>query len=1102
LRCASISFACYNSRILLFCTYLFESGVFCATNGLCRGLLLFLFAIPVLAQTTQGLISGRLVDSRTGRAVSAATIEYQSQSTGDSGTSKSDPGGFYYLPLLSPGLYSIRADATGYQGQELQELDLPVAARLEVNFRLRPLSDVWESGLYKSVFLPGTQTIVTFYGPDVDTSRSGTFEGQQGKRGTLESAVSAVIDPNQIQQLPLAGRDVYTMLVALPGVTADTGTARGLGVAVNGQRPTSSNYLLDGLENNNYLITGPLTAEAPEAVQEYRISTNNYSAEYGRTSGFVANAVSRAGSNQYHGIGYWYLKNDALNANGFQENLAGEPRLADKENEIGFQAGGPILRNRLFFSASLDHLRSRSTQSPVDFTFPSTAFSQYTTTSSIASKLLSQFPAPTVNNGLLPTGTLTLAPPVAVDRTLAVARIDYSPNAKDRFIGRLSFARLGEPDFIWSPYRDFISPLDQDTTSFAITWQRSITPALTNEAKLGFSTDNLSWNRAHPEIPSLVSFDGTTLPGSPAFYAYKNLSNTWEILDNVIRAHGRHVTTAGGGVLFRSLSGYLTAGRDGEYAFSNIAFFALDRPSLFSAAVARTPASSTIAVPQLPAYDRDYRYNQFFLFAQDSFKVSSRLTLNYGIRYENYGAPTNTGTAKDDLVQLGSGSTIGQRLASATLTFPTSGDQQIYHSDSGNWAPRFGFAYDLTGRARTVLRGGYGIFYDRPFDNLWQNVRSNNFTVPLVTLSGVVNYLTPVPTVLQGLAGKIPASNFPSLTLMDPSLRNGYAQSFFVGVQHQLSGSLSLEVNTLGALDRRLLTTDIINRDFSTTAGRYNNALPDIAWRSSQGSSNYNALAAVVRYRTPKAEVQASYTWSHSIDNQSDPLVGGFLDLNFTRIGASSAGGAQISAFAEQFNSKADRGNSDFDQRHNFFVWSIFDVPAASGSRWVKAVTEGWRISELAAFRSGFPYTVLAPSIGGDIVNQRADLVSMAANPDTAAPGGRQLLNPANFAIPPAGQLGNTGRNAFRGPGLYNIDLSLSRSFPVKYLGESGRLTVRADAFNFLNHANLNNPDALLTSPTFGLAAFGRTERASGFPAVTPLNETARQLQLILRLTF
>jgi hypothetical protein len=1067
---------------------------------------------PLIAhgQTTQGIISGQLVDSRSGTPIAGASVVCRSEATDAAVTARSDDGGFYNLPLLSPGLYAVRAEATGYQAQELQELELAVAARLEVDFRLRPLSDVWESGQYRSVFLPGTQTIVTFYGPDVDTSRSGSFEGQQGKRGTLESAVSDVIDSQQIEQLPLDGRDVYTMLVALPGITADAGTSRGLGDSINGQRPSSSNYLLDGLENNNYLITGPLTAEAPEAVQEYRISTNNYSAEYGRTSGFVANAVSRSGSNQFHGIGYEYLKNAALNANGFQENLAGVPRLADNENEFGFRAGGPILRDRLFFSAALDHLRSRSTEDPVQFTFPSTNFTLYTTPSSIASKLLSEFPAPAVTNGLSPTGTLTLDPPVAVNRTLATSRLDYSPDSRDHFNGRLSFARLGEPDFIWSPYSAFNSPLEEDTTSFALTWQRSLTSSLTNEAKLGYSTDNLYWNRAHPEIPTLISGDGVTLPGSPAFYSYKNLSNTWEVLDNVIRAHGRHVSTFGGGVLFRSTSGYLTAGQDGQYLFSNIVFFALDRPAFFSAAVAQQP---TPAAPTQPSYARDYHYSQFFLFAQDSFKLTSRLTLNYGLRYENYGAPTNVGATKDDLVQLGSGSSFAERLANATLTFPTSGDEQIYHADNGDWGPRFGFGYDLTGRGTTVLRGGYGIFYDRPFDNLWQNVRSNNFQLPIITLTGTVNYLTPVSTMLQSLAASITPSNFPSLTLMDPNLRNGYAQSFFLGVRHQINSNLSLEVNTLGALDRRLITTDTVNREFTTAIGdgRLNDSLPDIAWRSSQGSANYNALTALVRYRTSHALFQAAYTWSHSLDNQSDPLLGDFFDLNFTRLGAGS-GSNLISSFAQQFNSSADRGNSDFDQRQNLVLLSIWDLPAASSSaKWLRGVTRDWHVSELAAFRSGFPYTVLAPSTAypgsGEILNQRADLISTAPAPSKPVPVGQLLLSPSDFSSPGPGELGNTGRNAFRGPGLYNVDVSLARSFPLEYgrlkfMGEAARLTVRVDAFNVLNHANLNNPDALVTSPTFGIATYGRVGAASGFPAVAPFRETARQLQLILRLSF
>src|SRR5438552_2657390 len=386
---------------------------------------LVFFAWAAAGQTTQGLIAGRLVNSQTGAPIGGAQVTYANAATGSSGAATSDASGDFFLPMLSPGFYRVRAVASGFQAREVQELELPVAARLELDFRLRPLSDVWETGQYRSVFLPGTQTIVTFYGPDVDSSRSGSFEATQGRRGALESTISQVITPEQVRDLPLAGRDVYTMLVTQPGVTADSGTARGVGLAINGQRPASSNFMLDGLENNNYLVTGPLTPIAPEAIEEYRVSTNNFSAEYGRTSGFLANAVSRAGGNQFHGIGYFYLKNESLNANGFQENLAGLPRVPVKENQIGFQAGGPILKDKLFFSSAFERLRSRGRQDSTDFRLPTTAFAkllQDGPANRISRKLFEQYPAPPITDGPALTATATISPPVTVDRSLAIER--------------------------------------------------------------------------------------------------------------------------------------------------------------------------------------------------------------------------------------------------------------------------------------------------------------------------------------------------------------------------------------------------------------------------------------------------------------------------------------------------------------------------------------------------------------------------------------------------------------------------------------------------------------------------------------------------------
>jgi hypothetical protein len=1065
-------------------------------------------ACGLLAQTTQGLISGTVVNSVSGQPVPAAKITYTGETLNSTGTLQSDAAGYYFLPLLSPGMYTIRIEASAYQAQELQQLELRVAGRIQIDFKLRPLSDVWEAGQYRSVFLPGSKTIVTFFGPDVDTSRSGSFEGQRGQRGTLDTSVSYVIDPVQIGDLPLLGRDVYTMLVSLPNVNANNGTARGLGISVAGQRPSSSNYLLDGVDNDNYLITGPLNPVSPEAVQEYRISTNNYSAEYGRTAGFVANAVTRAGGNAFHGILYDYIKNDAFNAADFQDNLNGSGRLFDKEQQFGYQVGGPILKNRLFFSSALEQLISHSKQAKTTFILPTTNFipALNIPSSRIAYQLLTKYPGPVIQSQNL-TAPYAVDPPVVLDRLIALERFDYVfRGGADHLMGRLNISRTNEPDFIWSPYPAFISPLNEHTTGVATNWMHTWGPRTTSELKLGYGDDNLWWNRAHPEVPTLQSSDGTYLPGSSAAYDYRNHNRSLQPIYSMVWTRNRHVITAGVGLLFRYNSGYLTLGQAGNYIFPGIVSFAFDQPQYFQAAIDRLSPT-----PTLPDFNRSYSYAQSDFFVQDSFRVTSRLTLNFGLRYERYGSPQNTGAAKDALIALGKGQDFNTRLANATLSVPTgTGSEALYGADNKDFAPRIGFSWDPLGKGSTVLRGGFGIFYDAPFDNLWQSVRANGETVPFyqVTGTGSTNYLAPVASVLPSYANQSTLSNFPGVTLIDPRLRNGYAQSFFLGVQQSIGDNLVIEVTGTGALDRRLLTTDIVNRQFSvgsTYDGRPNDALPDVAWRSSQGKSDYYALSSLVRWQRRTLTLQGAYTWSHSIDNQSDPLVGDFFDLSFTAID-NSTGLQQRSAFAQQFNSNGDRGNSDFDQRQNLFLLGIWQ---SAGQRWW---ARGWQVSYMAAFRTGLPYTVYAastqiPNIGvGTFENPRASVVlpqSIYLQHTTPAPGGVYVLNPAAFAPSSSTtQVGNMGRNALTGPGLYNVDFSLARSFSIPKLREGTVLTVRADAFNILNHANLNNPDNLIGSPTFGLETYGRQGSPSGFPAVSPVNETARQIQLMIRLQF
>jgi hypothetical protein len=324
-------------------------------------------------------------------------------------------------------------------------------------------------------------------------------------------------------------------------------------------------------------------------------------------------------------------------------------------------------------------------------------------------------------------------------------------------------------------------------------------------------------------------------------------------------------------------------------------------------------------------------------------------------------------------------------------------------------------------------------------------------------------------------------------------------------------------VNGQGALGRKLITTDIVNREYSqpltesSPLGRFNAALPDISYRAGQGLSNYHAFSAMTSYRTRRGLLQVAYTWSHSLDNQSDPLVGDFFDLSFIRIGETGNATGQLAAFSRQFDSRADRGNSDFDQRHNVVMHAFWELPAALEGRTAAPLFRGWRTAMIAAFRTGFPYTVFGASRttteNGQILNQRADVLDPRQVYVERLPvaGGLRLLNPIQgegFAQPRPGALGNSGRNAFRGPGLFNIDVSLSRSFAFPWPNESSRFMLRADVFNVLNHANLNNPESSLGGRNFGVAIFGRRGRESGFPALTPLDERPREVQLMLRLEF
>ena len=1078
-------------------------------------------------QTTQGLVSGVVRDS-SGTAVNGAWVSFCRMGTDgvirDRDSVAVDKNGFYVLPRLTPGDYRMRVEVgekpdppekecfqepkkeTKYQAQEKHDLVLGVGARMEVDFDLRLVTEVRDK--VGASYLTPSEMVVRYFGTDARTMKSLPVDTRPASQQSGGTTVSYDIDPRALERLPLTGRDVYALLTLMPGVTADTSTGRGLGLSVNGQRPTASNYMLDGVENNNTLVTGPLSPVAPEAVQEYRISTNNYSAEFGRTTGFLANAITRAPGQEWHGVGYLYGKHEKLNAADFQQNQLGYGRTPLREFQPGFSVGGPVVKERLFAGASLEYLRYRGRLDPQTVELPDGM-----PAGPIAKGLLTKYPPPRQ-------GTVKMAPSSTLDRVFGTPRVDYvSEDGKHRVMGRVAVADYNQPDAGWTPYKDFLTPLTQRSVGVAGAVTSSLGRGVTNELRGGWTATDIRYDTPHPEVPILVS-QFVQLPGPRTSLNLWDHTNVAQVSDTLLWATAKHQVKAGGGYLHRVLDNYLKLEGSGYVDFATLADFYDDKPNLFKAPISRREFSASESGKlnlRVPQFDRTYRAADWYVFAQDSFRVRRWLSLDYGVRHDLFGAPVNTGAVKDGLIQPGPGVGLPAQLAGARMVIPAAGDQPLYDTDRGNFAGRFGFAAMLDSRGSLALRGGAGVFYERPFDNLWANIRNNNVTVIRQDAEGVVDYLAPVQRQLGRYSGlrkaEIHQSQETRPTLYATGMKNGRTGSYFLSLQKQVSATTTLEVNGLGARGKRLMVTDRVNRSGN---GLSDLDLKDLSYRTDQGSSIYSAMTVVARHRGAFGLLQASYSLSHSIDNQSDPLVG---EIALGGLDAGDAGFVGDAAFSRQFDFRADRGNSDFDQRHNFVVYWVSAIPAPVSAGRLLPYVRDWRVATVAAIRSGLPFSALANSSPGEdgdwddlptILNNRADIVDPGAvrsggrAPAGVKPleGGRYLLNPAALAEPGQGTLGNSGRNAFAGPGFFGLDVSLSRTFPLPGKSDRARAVVRLDAYNVLNHANLNNPArAAPGEAAFGFASYGRSEPRRS-PIQGPLRETSRQLQVLLRLEF
>jgi hypothetical protein len=1098
------------------------------------------------AQTTEGLLRGQVTDEK-GMGLPLLWVVCTPAEGSEPLVTRTGDLGFYYFPRLPPGSYTVQtmqrpplaneasaktaADshpepvlAGIYQNRELHGIEVPVGDTVELNIRLTPLAEVAAGVSPANRNFAGRKGVFVSreYGPDFAGDRSTLIESNPGFASALDATLSDVIDPVQIAALPLTGRDVYTALLLQPGVTADPAATRGPGFSVNGQRPSSASFLLDGVEANNYLISGPLMTPTPEAIQEFRLSTSNFSAEYGGTSGYIANAVTRAGGTRWNGVLYAVGINDALNASGFQENAKGLAKPALKQMEPGFQAGGPVWRKRLFSSNSFEYLRLRSRLDPQSWLLP-TAATLTSLPENEGGNLLTRYPAVAAPAGQAGTANiLWLAPTSSLNQYLGLSRLDaQTADGRHHVLLRAALSQFDRPDYYWTPYPDFISGFRQNAWNVAASAIDNFRDSsLVNEARVSGESDLLSVGNNNHGLPSLGTCAGNQLclPSSQSPFLYRNSGQTLQALDNLTRLRGRHLAKLGAGLLVRNLNGYVGNNPTGTYNFgvnppytTALQSFLHDDPYEYTITAARDNNSSaaSTAASTLSDFNRAYRYFQFYGFAQDVWRLRDNLSISYGLRYEYSGAPVNVGRQSDDLIVPGPGSNLQTRLAGAFWA-ETRGHQALYASDPHDWAPRIGISWTPWLNVPILLRGSYGIFYDRPFDNLWQTVENNSF-VPetAIITSPSIAYLT------SPQSGPFYTSATLQPTMFQPGLRNPMVQSAFVGVQSRINHAVTLEMNSLASRGRGLLTTDFFNRSGDMAKlGLPPNAY--VSYRANQGFSNYDAATLLVKFNLKYVQGQAAYTWSHSIDNQSDPLAGDY-NLEFSSV---SAGGSFFgrSTFVQQFNSGADIGNSDFDQRHSLVFFFIAPIPTPPGHGWAPALLRNWQVAGLASLRSGLPFTAYSdPAYSGSLINDRANLIDPAeVYVRQPIPGGMRILNPGAFCSPANGQIGNSGRNAFAGPGTIGANASVSRSFSLPAVRESARLVLRVDAYNALNHANLyvdaENPILPYEScgslpqagaaSAFGTAQYGTTGVSTAFPVQVPLTATPRIVQFQLRFEF
>jgi hypothetical protein len=994
---------------------------------------ILLLCLLAQSQGTSGLVTGVVYDPDN-RVVPSAWIVFVNSDTGQRRELVTSSDGSYWLNGLPTGRYEARAEREGFRSDERTGVVITVAQELVVNFKLG--------------ILPISEEI------------SVASEGSSIETGT--TAISAVVVSQKIRDLPLNGRDLGQLILLQPGIVnsrssvQSANTGRGIRFSAAGARPNQNLFSIDGTTINDALNNTPGSAQGlllgVETVKEFRVLTMNFGAEYGRVAGGIFLGVTKSGSNEIHGSIFEFFRNDIFDARNFFDT--GKPEFL--RNQFGFSAGGPLIRNRTFWFGSYEGLREHKGVTRV-----------------------SLVPDEEARSGRLPA-----QPAVSVDpRSQPILELFPHPNGANLGDGTAAFIgttnRLSRGDFftikldhnfasdaisvryLFDDSEQVLPRNFPEFPNFALNRKQVVTieerkilsNTVVNEARFGF-------NRSRPaeQVPrtsrdlSLIAGQdlgeinvvGLTEIGTDRTNPKGFFLNSFQAGDILFLARGRTNLKLGGSFDRFQYNGTSESRTRGLLRFRSVADLLRFRVRDLEGA---TPDSD---------FARGYRQNLLGVFVQDEFKLTSRLTLNGGVRYEWVSTPGEVNGKEANL----------RNVLDKEVTVGGPYFRPSHHS----LAPRVGLALDASGDGKAVIRSGFGIYFDQPLFHIF---RSPAFrSLPFVNRGRLtsVTALPVEPSRFKGVESATEALQF--------QLQPSYSMRYNLNLQREVSGTVlsisylgSRGINLVGGTDANIAYPQVQQdgREFFPEGGlRRNRSFAQVRTILQGFSSSYNAMTAgIIRHFQNDLQFQLAYAYGKSIDDAT-----GISRLDFSN--------GQARSF-DPYNRRLNRALSDFDTRHTLTANASYKVPLGRNFTGVlKQLADGWQVNTILMVTSGVPFT---PLVDGDPDRDGTD--ENAARPNwiqgaSLIPAGGRTpdlwFNPQAFAPPEVGFRGTAGRNIITGPDYKSVDVSLVKVFA---LGETRRIEFRAEAFNLFNRANFDLP----SNSEDGELVFNYLPASGGIPA-------------------